>query len=46
MEVTEDDVAAKFTFTLKEGDIEVQSWFNDEDGEPMLGAYYMYVNRK
>ena len=42
---SEIDVAANFTFELEKGDIEIQSWFNDEQGEPIMGAYYMYVNK-
>ncbi|UJH67059.1 arylsulfatase [Allomuricauda sp. SCSIO 65647] len=40
------DVAVNFTFELEKGNIEIQSWFNDENGESILGAYYMYVTRK
>ena len=43
--ISENDVSANFTFDLAEGDIEIQSWFNDDKGAPILGAYYMYVNK-
>jgi arylsulfatase A-like enzyme len=46
VKISENDVAANFTFNLEKGDIEIQSWFDDENGEPILGAYYMYVNKK
>ncbi|MEO1011102.1 MAG: arylsulfatase [Bacteroidota bacterium] len=46
IKISEMDVSANFAFELEKGNIEIQSWFNDEDGEPILGAYYMYVNRK
>ncbi|MEM8901654.1 MAG: sulfatase-like hydrolase/transferase, partial [Bacteroidota bacterium] len=46
VEVAEEDVSANFSFELEAGDIEIQSWFNDENEEPILGAYYMYVARK
>ncbi len=46
IEVSEEDVSANFTFNLEQGDIEIQSWFNDENEEPILGAYYMYVAKK
>ncbi|MEL6558794.1 MAG: hypothetical protein AAFQ94_11465 [Bacteroidota bacterium] len=41
----ETDVAANFTLELAKGDIEIQSWFNDDKEEPILGAYYMYVTK-
>ena len=43
--ISENDVSANFTFDLKAGNIEIQSWFDDEKGAPILGAYYMYVNK-
>jgi arylsulfatase A-like enzyme len=46
IDISEQDVAASFSFDLEKGNIEIQSWFNDENGEPILGAYYMYVNKK
>lgn len=46
MKISETDVAANFSFELEKGDIEIQSWFHDENEEPILGAYYMYVNKK
>lgn len=44
--VSEMDVSSNFTFELDKGNIEIQSWFNDVNGKPILGAYYMYINRK
>jgi len=46
IKTSEEDVAASFTFELAKGDIEIQSWFNDDKEKPILGAYYMYVNKK
>jgi len=43
--VNESDVAATFRFELNQGDIEIQTWFIDKEGEPLSGAYYVYVKR-
>ncbi len=45
IQTTENDVAARFTFELATGNIEVQSWFNNEQDDPILGAYYLYANK-
>lgn len=43
--VNESDVAATFKFELEKGDIKIQTWFIDDKGEPISGAYYMYVEK-
>ncbi|MHC4995297.1 MAG: sulfatase-like hydrolase/transferase, partial [Planctomycetota bacterium] len=38
--------AVRFTVRLDAGPARLHTWFNDDIGEGMLGAYYVYVNRK
>jgi len=35
---------AIFTFDLPEGPVMIQTWFYDENGKELCGAYYNYVN--
>jgi arylsulfatase len=41
-----DDQAAVFSVTLSNGPALLHTWFDDERGEPITGAYYVYVRRK
>lgn len=41
-----DDKAAVFTATLPKGRTRLYTWFDDLDLQPVVGAYYVYVNRK
>jgi arylsulfatase A-like enzyme len=40
------DVAATFNVKLKSGPALLHTWFDDQRGEPITGAYYVYVRRK
>lgn len=39
------DKSAKFTFDLEAGKTSIITFFDDEQGERILGAYYLYVKR-
>ena len=39
------DKSAKFTFDLEAGKTSIITFFDDEHGERILGAYYLYVKR-
>jgi arylsulfatase len=41
-----EDKAATFVATLKAGRTQLQTWFYDEDGNELCGAYYVYVRRR
>lgn len=43
--VADDDRFVRFTLPLKRGDIQAQTWFHDDAGEELCGAYYVYVTR-
>ena len=43
--VGEDDAAAIFTVDLQPGPVRLHTWFDDERGQPLSGAYYVYVER-
>lgn len=45
-DVAPDDREAVFRMKLQPGRTTMQSWFLDAAGEPLLGAYYAYVERK
>jgi arylsulfatase A-like enzyme len=44
--VTPKDKSARFTFHLDAGETSILTYFNDADGDRILGAYYLYVKRK
>ena len=44
--VTPRDESAIFSATLKPGHTRLYTWFLGENGDPLVGAYYVYVNRK
>ncbi|MDF1753690.1 MAG: arylsulfatase [Verrucomicrobiales bacterium] len=37
---------ATFSANLEPGRIRLHTWFDDNNGQPLLGAYYVYVERK
>jgi arylsulfatase A-like enzyme len=37
---------ATFTVELKQGPMALHTWFDDQDGNILFSAYYVYVNRK
>jgi arylsulfatase len=43
--VAEDDREATFTVALPKGRTTVETWFYDEQGQELCGAYYVYVRR-
>lgn len=43
--VSADQKVAAFTARLARGPVDVQTWFLDEAGEPLCGAYYVYIRR-
>jgi arylsulfatase len=43
--VEPEDASAVFTVDLKEGPILLHTWFDDENHQPICGAYYVYVTR-
>jgi arylsulfatase len=45
-EVLSDDKAVIFTSQLKAGSMTLHTWFEDGKGDPICGAYYVYVERK
>ena len=44
--VEEEDLSAVFDVILEAGRTLLHTWFDDEKGEPITGAYYVYVKRK
>ncbi len=46
IDVDTNDREATFRMSLAVGRTTMQSWFLDDDGTPLLGAYYAYVFRK
>ena len=44
--VEEKDLSAVFDVQLEAGPTLLHTWFDDEDGQPIVGAYYVYVRRK
>jgi arylsulfatase len=44
--VTDDDAFVRFTLALTKGDVRAQTWFYDESGAELCGAYYVYVVRR
>ena len=44
--VTPQDKSARFTFELEAGETSLLTYFDDAEGERILGAYYLYVNRR
>ncbi|MEM9478145.1 MAG: arylsulfatase [Verrucomicrobiota bacterium] len=40
------DKSAQFTVELEPGRTRLHTWFFDESRQPLLGAYYVYVERK
>lgn len=40
------DLSAVFQVNLKPGRTLLHTWFDDENGEPIAGAYYVYVRRR
>jgi arylsulfatase len=45
MPLEKTDNAAQFTFQLEKGPIALHTWFEDEDRESVMGAYYVYVTK-
>ena len=43
--VKPEDVSVTFTYDLKKGPITLHTWLDDEENEPVFGAYYVYVKR-
>jgi arylsulfatase len=46
LDTKEPDKAATFTLKLPAGGTQIQTWFYDEQGKELCGAYYVYVRRK
>jgi arylsulfatase len=42
--VSADDKFVRFTLPLTKGDVQAQTWFYDEAGKELCGAYYVYVS--
>jgi hypothetical protein len=40
------DTFVRFTAHLEKGPIMLHTWFDDAQNQPIVGAYYVYVNRK
>ncbi|MFH5885327.1 arylsulfatase [Halalkalibaculum sp. DA3122] len=45
-EVSSGEKAVTFSTNLEPGSIRLHTWFNNEDGGSITGAYYVYVKRK
>ena len=43
---TDDGQCVQFTTRLEAGPTELQTWMLDDAGQPICGAYYVYVQRK
>jgi len=46
LNVSKKDKSARFTFNLDAGNTSILTNFYDENGERVVGAYYLYVNRR
>lgn len=46
LKVAKHDKSARFTFDLEAGETSIYTLFNDENGDRIVGAYYLYVNRR
>jgi hypothetical protein len=44
--VAPEDLSAVFTFDLEKGENTLETWFIDEQDEPICGAYYVYITRE
>lgn len=44
--VNPDDKFVRFELPLKQGPVKAQTWFYDESGKDLCGAYYVYVQRQ
>jgi len=44
-DVEKSDRSAEFIFELERGENTIQTWFYDRQGEPICGAYYVYIER-
>jgi arylsulfatase len=44
--VAKDDASVVFTTTLKAGQAQLQTWFLDQEGKTLCGAYYVYLRRR
>ena len=44
-DVEDADAEARFTVDLEEGPTLLHTWFDDDNGQPICGAYYVYVRR-
>jgi len=44
-ELPEDADCATFTLALPAGNIRLHTWFDDDEFQPICGAYYVYVER-
>jgi arylsulfatase A-like enzyme len=42
--VAADEKSVRFTLPLKKGDVQAQTWFYDDAGAELCGAYYVYVS--
>jgi hypothetical protein len=40
------DLSATFRVKLQRGRTLMHTWFDDKNGEPIAGAYYLYVRRR
>ncbi len=45
LKVSATDKAASFRLPLSQGPTTLQTWFDDEQGQEICGAYYVYVRR-
>ncbi len=45
VETKPEDAAAVFTLRLEAGPTRLHTWFDDDRGRPICGAYYVYVTR-
>ena len=44
--VSPGETSATFTVEPKEGPMALHTWFDDQNGDILFSAYYVYVNRK
>jgi hypothetical protein len=44
--VDTDDKGVAFQLSLKRGPADLETWFYDQDGKELCGAYFVYVERK
>ncbi len=45
-EVAPEDAGKVFTVALESGPVDIETWLLDEDGNPLCGAYFVYVCRE